>query len=160
MFKKLIRIVCVALVPVLGYYFVNCDSGPATGDVKTKFSVNLVGNGAFCDEFFDNSHGMTLTVTVDKVVDPNTGQLALHDVDVIQVDNDFFGETYDLNIPESGGFAITVQLTSTTCMSCCDFECFDNERTGIPVLRDLRTFTSDPGGVIQFNLDILACSCC
>jgi hypothetical protein len=160
MFKKLIRIVCVALIPVLGYFFVNCNDGSAQGDVKTTFSINLVGDGARCDKMFDNNHGMTLTVTVDKVVNPDTGELALHDVDVIQVDNDFDGETYELNIPETGGFAITVQLTSTTCMSCCDTRCPEEPRTGIPLLRDLRTFTSDPGGVIQFNLDILACSCC
>lgn len=161
---RIFKIGLFLLLPLISYFFMACDAGPGVGDTGTKFSISLVGNGAFCNEFFDGQHPMTMTVTVDKVVDPNTGSTALHDTDIIDVTNDLIGETFDLNIPETGGFAINVQLNGTACMKCCQDKCFQAkvwpEQAGKPLLRDLQTFTSDPGGTIVFELDLIACNCC
>jgi hypothetical protein len=159
MSKLIIRAILLIVLPVTGYFLMSCDAGTASGDTGTQFQIILVGQGSFCDEFFDDKHDMTLTVTVDKVIDTNTGQTELHDTDIMTVDNTFDGKLFDLNIPETGGFAINVQLNSTDCMECCSVECsFPPE--GRPLLRDLQTFAGDPGGIIIFELDIIACNCC
>jgi len=161
---KIFKIGLLLLLPLTSYFFMACDAGPGEGDVGTKFSISLVGEGVFCDDFFDGNHPLTMTVTVDKVVNPNLGTTELHDTKIIDVTNRLIGQVFDLNIPETGGFAINVQLNGTQCMKCCSSKCTQAvvwpEQAGKPLLRDLQTFTSDPGGTIIFELDLVACNCC
>lgn len=153
---------CLVIVSLSGLAVMSCGE-PASGQVGTTmtFGFGSDTDAWLCDDFFDGEHNYTMTVTVDAITDPNTGATTLWDISTQNVTNKP-NQSFNLNIPETGGFAITVVLTTNSCVSCCRSMCPFSpwEEEGRATLRDFRTFMNDPGGQIFMNLDLQFCNCC
>lgn len=154
----------LTLLVLLGFVLPSCGKPDveAGGDEEAKLIVEFTGTDASdCTKDMDGSHNYTLSIAVDKIVNQTTGETEVHDFETIAVDNTSSQE-FALNTPETGGFVITVLMTSNDCVSCCASRCETSpaEAAGRPTLRDFRTFFGHPGTDIVMSLDLQFCNCC
>lgn len=131
------------------------DPGPVGPTPNGELTTFIVGQGSFCLEPFELKNNWKMDVNVDVL----SGPFWNNTFNFTGTDNNNTG--FDIVVPTSGMYTITVEIyptPGTSCAECCSSICFPIQK-GKPEFRGMQTFSA-PTFFHTVTINLEDCDCC